>query len=135
MNLKVHMLGLVALGAMGFSVSAQAEVEFIGTPHAVEAVSTFQGSPTKAKAPRAIPFRTIDPEALARAKKRIGPPAGGAMTNEITPRAISAKGKPGIRSNGTVTPPDSTGAIGPRHYVEMVNAQVGLFNRKLNRLA
>src|SRR4051794_28602957 len=85
MNLKVHMLGLVALGAMGFSVSAQAEVEFIGTPHAVEAVSTFQGSPTKAKAPRAIPFRTIDPEALARAKKRIGPPAGGAMTNEITP--------------------------------------------------
>jgi len=135
MDLKVHLLGLAALTAMGFAVSARAEVEFIGTPHAVEAVPSFQGSPAKKKAPRAIPFRTVDPEALARAKKRIGPPADGAMTNEITPRAISAEGKPGIPSDGTVTPPDSTGAIGPRHYIEMVNAQVGVFNRKLNQLA
>lgn len=29
-------------------------------------------------------------------------------------------------------PPDSTGAIGPSHYVEMVNSMIGIYDRKLN---
>jgi hypothetical protein len=32
---------------------------------------------------------------------------------------------------GSLSPSDSTGAIGPNHYIEMINTQVGLFDRTL----
>ena len=35
----------------------------------------------------------------------------------------------------TVAPPDSTGAIGPNNYVEMVNQQIGVYDRTLNLLS
>jgi hypothetical protein len=38
--------------------------------------------------------------------------------------------QPGLGA-GSNTPSDSTGAIGPTHYTEVVNAQVGLFDRTL----
>ncbi len=31
-----------------------------------------------------------------------------------------------------ITPPDSTGAIGPLHYVEMVNSRIAVYDRNLN---
>jgi hypothetical protein len=31
--------------------------------------------------------------------------------------------------DGTYTPPDSTGAIGPKHYVEMVNSAIAVYDR------
>ena len=34
-----------------------------------------------------------------------------------------------------MAPPDSTGAIGPNNYVEMVNQQIGVYDRSLNLLA
>jgi hypothetical protein len=36
---------------------------------------------------------------------------------------------------GFSTPPDSTGAIGPNHYVEMVNSSVAVYDRNLTLLA
>jgi hypothetical protein len=38
--------------------------------------------------------------------------------------------KPGMTiDDGTFTPPDSTGAIGPNHYVEMVNSAIAVYDR------
>jgi Fibronectin type III domain len=42
--------------------------------------------------------------------------------------------KPGL-NDPNVTPPDTTGAIGPNHYVEAVNQQVGAYDRNLNLLS
>ena len=41
---------------------------------------------------------------------------------------------PGL-SQLTVAPPDSTGAIGPNNYVEMVNQQIGVYDRNLNLIS
>src|SRR5206468_587951 len=41
---------------------------------------------------------------------------------------------PGL-SQLTVAPPDSTGAIGPNNYIEMVNQQIGVYDRNLNLLS
>ena len=39
--------------------------------------------------------------------------------------------KPGLnRADGGLTPPDSTGAIGPNHYVEIVNSAIGVYDRQ-----
>jgi hypothetical protein len=41
--------------------------------------------------------------------------------------------KPGLNAAGiSVTPPDSTGAIGPNNYVEMVNSSIAVYDRSLN---
>lgn len=42
--------------------------------------------------------------------------------------------KPGIASTG-FTPPDSTGAIGPFHYVEVVNSMVHVWDRNLGSVS
>lgn len=78
--------------------------------------------------PGAVPFRTRNPEKLRRAKNRgatgrgtsSGPSPKSTATNPANQSGLSAMGS---------TPPDSTGAIGPSHYVEMVNSQVGVFDR------
>jgi hypothetical protein len=59
-----------------------------------------------------------------------------ALSAASAPLAAVAAGvnQQGLGPSG-VTPSDSTGAIGPIHYIEMVNAQVGLFDRSLNSLA
>jgi hypothetical protein len=86
-----------------------------------------------------VPLRTKDPEALARGKRaaqaRAAQSSKEPAEESISPSpALNAgKNKPGIPSDGTVTPPDSTGSIGPKHYIEMVNAQVAVYNRKLRK--
>ncbi|HLY81593.1 MAG TPA: fibronectin type III domain-containing protein, partial [Acidimicrobiales bacterium] len=42
--------------------------------------------------------------------------------------------QPGL-SDYAVTPPDATGAIGPNHYVEMVNQDVGVYDRTLGQVS
>ncbi|HEX9546050.1 MAG TPA: hypothetical protein VF942_01870, partial [Acidimicrobiales bacterium] len=37
-----------------------------------------------------------------------------------------------MASSGTVTPPDSTGAIGPNNYVEFDNSNIAVYDRSLN---
>ena len=41
---------------------------------------------------------------------------------------------PGL-SQLTVSPPDSTGSIGPANYVEMVNQEIGVYDRSLNLIS
>jgi hypothetical protein len=44
--------------------------------------------------------------------------------------------KPGLNAAGiSSTPPDSTGAIGPNNYVEMVNSRIAVYDRSLNLIS
>jgi hypothetical protein len=85
---------------------------------------------------RYVPLRTMDHDALARGKAaarargRAHAPAPKDEEPGIRTTTVG-KNSPGIASDQTVTPPDSTGSIGPQHYIEMVNAQVGVYNRNL----
>jgi hypothetical protein len=47
-----------------------------------------------------------------------------------TPQAVVAANQPGLAAT-IDSPSDSTGAIGPNHYIETVNVGVGLFDRNL----
>jgi hypothetical protein len=77
----------------------------------------------------------------ARDLRRAGKPSPGAYDSRApdrqasrafspTPRAalFNALNQPGL-SAGTGSPPDPTGAIGPSGYIEMVNKQIGLYDR------
>jgi hypothetical protein len=46
----------------------------------------------------------------------------------LAPIIVGGFNKPGLQA-GSVTPPDTTGAIGPTRYIQLVNRQAGIFNR------
>ena len=85
----------------------------------------------------AQPFRSLNPGALRAAKLHAAAIASrGHRGPSIAPRAPLAGlfnnlNSPGL-SQLTVAPPDSTGAIGPNNYVEMVNQEIGVYDRNLN---
>lgn len=89
-----------------------------------------------------IPLRTVHPgelRAVKAAKARSGP-SGGATPRSPSfgPRAALFAGlnKAGMASAGTTTPPDTTGAIGPGHYLEFVNGTgITAYDRNLNPVA
>jgi fibronectin type 3 domain-containing protein len=84
----------------------------------------------------ALSFRSLDDEALHAAKLRAAAAAsvGGRTPGAavVTPALAAVSINKGGLVDHMVTPPDSTGAIGPSHYVEMVNQQVGVYDRTLN---
>jgi len=59
-------------------------------------------------------------------------PSAGTKTGAFSPlTSVSASlDRQGLVASRN-TPSDSTGAIGPVHYIEMVNSQIGLFDRSL----
>ena len=91
-----------------------------------------------------VPVRPMNPAALAAAKRTADAAARSAapttrrqVVPEPAPRTPSAAifnnlNQPGLSAsdegNG-VTPPDTTGAIGPNFYMEFVNQFVGVFDR------
>ena len=88
----------------------------------------------------AQPFRALNPGALRAAKLHAAALASrGSRGPSIAPRTPLAGlfnnlNSPGL-SQLTVAPPDSTGAIGPNNYVEMVNQQIGVYDRNLNLIS
>ena len=58
------------------------------------------------------------------------PAAGVALDAPVSQTA----NQPGIGTNG-FTPADSTGSIGPLHYIEMVNTRVAVYDRSLGLVA
>ena len=73
--------------------------------------------------------------------------AGASSSATVSPRVATASprtvlynglNKPGenagLSGNLGGTPPDSTGAIGPSNYVEMVNSSIAVYDRSLNLL-
>lgn len=80
--------------------------------------------------PRVVPLRHQQPSRSAITQ---GPTQTTTPTAHAPKVAVSTN-QPGLAASN-VTPSDSTGAIGPNHYIEAVNSQLGLFNRNLNQLA
>jgi hypothetical protein len=92
----------------------------------------------------AVPVRAMNPAALAAAKRRADAAAISALPtipSQARPGLAARKpsaaifnnlNQPGLSAsdegNG-VTPPDTTGAIGPNFYMEFVNQFVGVFDR------
>jgi len=95
------------------------------------------GVPASNRPVFAQPFRTLDTGALRSAKLHAAAVASrGSRGPIIAPRTPLAGlfnnlDSPGL-SQLTVAPPDSTGAIGPNNYVEMVNQEIGVYDRNLN---
>src|SRR6266852_487181 len=96
-----------------------------------------QAQPTSSALP---PFRSMNPEALrvAKIKAAAGNSAPSSSGTPTVPSAPSAVGlfnglnKPGLSAQdggAGATPPDTTGAIGPTHYLEMVNQRVAVYDR------
>jgi hypothetical protein len=107
-----------------------------GRLQAVPADAT-QPSPGPARRRAHRPF-VPDPDLLRQAKAAAarghGPAAGG--TGGVSPEAVVVGGlnQPGLGATDNSTanqgsPPDTTGAIGPTHYVEFVNSKVGVYDR------
>jgi hypothetical protein len=104
----------------------------------------FPSRSQSAPVSRSIPLRVIEPVAYARQKREAGKRARakaqgssdtyGALVgsrSSFGPNAVlfESLNSPGLSGTGALTPPDTTGAIGPAHYVEFVNSEVAAFSR------
>jgi hypothetical protein len=87
-----------------------------------------------------VPYLTIDPDGLRAAKLRAAqalvpskPAAGPQAVAPAGPpvEVVNAAGLSADDEGRNATPPDTTGAIGPLHYVEFVNSLVGVYDRTL----
>jgi len=98
------------------------------------------GVPSTNHAVLARPFLTLDPGALRAAKLHAAAIASRGHRGPSAPTRTPLAGlfnninRSGL-SQPTVAPPDSTGAIGPNNYVEMVNQEIGVYDRSLNLLS
>ena len=102
-------------------------------------------SGTSPTANRAIPLLTPDPAGLRRAKAAAASRLSGAApfppTLSPLPKAsvfngLNKAGMSAEESGGNVTPPDTTGAIGPSNYVEFVNGTgITAYDRELNAVS
>lgn len=95
------------------------------------------GTPSTNHAVFAQPLRTLDPGALRAAKLRAAAIASRSSRGPSVATGAPLAGffnnlnSPGL-NDYSVAPPDSTGAIGPNNYIEMVNQDVGVYDRNLN---
>jgi len=121
--------------------SASARLAGSAVPPAgqVQATLLTPRQPRTSSARQSPPFRTMNPAALQAAKlKAVQPsqrPSGSSPKVSASPKAaalFNGLNSPGLSAADAgllVTPPDSTGAIGPTRYVEMVNQLVGVYDR------
>jgi fibronectin type 3 domain-containing protein len=97
------------------------------------------GPAVRPASPIAIGFHSLDDNALRAAKLRAAAAAsvGGRTPGAaaVIPELAAVTVNKGGLVDHFVTPPDSTGAIGPSHYVEMVNQQVAAYDRDLNAVS
>ena len=103
------------------------------TPHTLQ-----PGQPRVRTGNAVMPFHTLAPGPLRAAKLRAAAHASVGQRLPQAPVHLPLTGLfNGLNGSGlsdyAATPPDSTGAIGPTRYVEMVNQQIGVFDR--NNLA
>jgi hypothetical protein len=70
----------------------------------------------------------LHPEALATAKQRANARAVGHAGRLGPDAAVAASGWGGTNDT-SVTPPDTTGAIGPSSYIELINLQYAIYSR------
>jgi hypothetical protein len=112
------------------------------------AVGTLAASPMTSSGPprlhapgQAQPFLTFDSGKLRAAKLRaaarssVGSRAPLPRVAQPEVGLFNGLNKAGLGNNLLATPPDATGAIGPTHYVEMVNQAIGVYDRNLNSVS
>jgi hypothetical protein len=135
----------------------------VAGPGTVAASGTLAGTPVHSGegpppsiARRVVPLHVANPAAYADAKQRAAqqarangqPPALGAAgsVSEPASSSVAAAFGPSVASGLSsaqqigafgidVTPPDTTGAIGPEDYVEFVNEEVAAYDRTTLTLA
>ena len=134
----------VTAAAAVFAASSPVAGHSIKPVGQVTAKLMKSGSPHKSQAKRAALFGTMNPAQLRKAKQLAAAVPPGSTPQTPPPSAPSSAGVwNGLNSRGLSaadqgyqpTPPDSTGAIGPTRYVEMVNQLVGVYDRNLALLS
>ena len=111
-----------------------------GTPVPAGSIESLATPRTGGPAPgatHAIPFRTRNPGRRYSARDR-SPGNGPGRPSPSGPAPLSDATIPLNQSGltaGSTTPPDATGAIGPSHYVQMVNRRVAVYARATLALA
>jgi Fibronectin type III domain len=97
------------------------------------------GQPSAHHRAIARPFLTLDPGALRAAKLRAAAALSKGQRRPLAAHAPLGSVFNGANGSGLsdpqVAPPDSTGAIGPNNYVEMVNQNIGVYNRSLGLIS
>ena len=135
----VLLLAQVGAGAAPGRMSTPYGAKGVFSPVARAQVTTLTAThqPSHPRA-GAVPLRPMNPAALAAAKRRAAskviPPAPtfSRPRSKGSSAAILDLNQPGFSAADEgygVTPPDTTGAIGPNFYLEFVNQLVGVFNR------
>jgi hypothetical protein len=143
-------LGLVSVSAAFLPATVLAAHVAIAPSAAIEGTPRVPGKVHRARASRVVPLRVRDPVAYAREKHEAARPAGAsASASAAVPRGaassfgpeaavfgslnqsgLSAEAQIGkLGEAGDVTPPDTTGAIGPSDYVEFVNNEAAAYER------
>jgi hypothetical protein len=126
---------LALLGAVGILVlppaaGAARKVAAAGRGQAVTAESGGQRPPDR---PRLLPLRPTSEAALDRAKEAAERRRARRESSRSQPRVgvFGGLNQPGMSAGqaGGAVPPDTTGSIGPSHYVEMVNDAVAVYSR------
>jgi hypothetical protein len=126
----------VAIAAPGSSAGTASAPSVLAPVGQVTPTALGPGVPSTNRPAFAQPFRTLDPGALRAAKLRAAAlvsrgSRGPAVTTNAPLAGSINLNSPGL-SQLTVAPPDSTGAIGPNNYIEMVNQKIGVYDRSLN---
>jgi hypothetical protein len=118
MTVRVRLFGALILSAIASASSAS--LASARAPH--PALPQSQSSYLSAKA------AAEDAYTRFRQEQRVAPAA-----TTTQPAAVLAPGlnQPGLDASdsGGSTPPDTTGAIGPDHYVEFVNSRIAVYGR------
>jgi hypothetical protein len=150
-------LSALALGTACFvslPATAEAAPRTIAPSGTIEGHPVYSGEGSPGIARAAVPLRVADPVAYAREKQRAAqlasatrPPSAagvlGSTSRSETPSAAAAAVFGSLNAAGLsaaqqiatfgegadVTPPDTTGAIGPEQYVEFVNEEVAAYAR------
>jgi len=139
-SVTVLVAGLFGTAGPATGASPGASPSMLAPVGQVTPVALRSGTASGEHPAFAQPFQTLDGDALRGAKLHAAAAASGGSRQPLaaprTPLAglFNNLDRPGL-SQITVAPPDSTGAIGPNHYVEMVNQQIGIYDRSLNLIA
>src|SRR3954470_16946030 len=125
--------------SLPFCVAASAAGKVIQPSGRLQAQPADATHPSSGPARRrAHPPVVPDPEqrrgGKAAAAQGHGPAAGGSGGPSADAVVVGGLNRPGLAATDNSaanqgTPPDTTGAIGPTHYVEFVNSKVGVYSR------
>src|SRR5512141_384933 len=133
----VLLAGTLGFAAPAFGAGPSPAGSVLAPIGSIKPIALGPGVPSANHPVFAPPFRTLDAGALRAAKLHAAAIASrGSRGPVLAPRTPLAGlfnnlDRPGLNQL-TVAPPDSTGAIGPNNYVEMVNQQIGVYDRNLN---